>query len=60
MCEDLISETAWRVYDRSGKEEYRAEAFEVRWKNVDDSAFQVPAGFKKADLAPDMRTASLP
>ena len=48
------------VHDRSGKEEYRAEAFEVRWQKVDDSAFQVPAGFRKADLTPDLKMASLP
>jgi hypothetical protein len=48
------------VHDRSGKEEYRAEAFEVRWKNVDESAFQVPSGFKRADLTSDLKTASLP
>jgi hypothetical protein len=48
------------VHDRSGKEEYRAEAFEVNWKKVDDSAFQVPTGFKKADLTPDLKVASLP
>jgi hypothetical protein len=48
------------VHDRSGKEEYRAEAFEVRWKKVDDAAFLVPAGFKKADLTPELKMASLP
>jgi hypothetical protein len=48
------------VHDKSGKEEYRAEAFEVNWKKVDDSAFLVPAGFKKADLTPDLKMASLP
>jgi Domain of unknown function (DUF4412) len=48
------------VHDRSGKEEYRAQAFEVSWKKVDDSAFQVPAGFKRGDLTSDLKTASLP
>lgn len=32
----------------------------MNWKKVDDSAFQVPAGFKKADLMPDLKMASLP
>jgi hypothetical protein len=31
------------VHDKSGKEEYRAEAFEVNWKKIDDSAFQLPS-----------------
>jgi hypothetical protein len=48
------------VHDRSGKEEYRAEAFEVRWKNVDEAAFEVPPGFKRTDLTPDLKLASLP
>jgi hypothetical protein len=48
------------VHNRLGKEEYRAEAFEVNWKKIDDSEFQVPAGFKKADLTEDLKMASLP
>jgi len=48
------------VHDRSGKEEYRAQAFEAKWEPVDESAFQVPAGFKKADLTSDLKVASLP
>jgi hypothetical protein len=48
------------VHDRDGKEEYRAEAFEVNWKKMDDLAFRVPAGFRKGDLASDAKMASLP
>jgi hypothetical protein len=48
------------VHDRSGKEAYRAEAFEAHWKRIDDSAFQIPNGYRKGDLTPDTRTASLP
>ncbi len=48
------------VHDRSGKEQYRAEAFEVNWKKIDDLAFRVPAGFHKGDLGSDAKTASLP
>lgn len=48
------------VHDRSGKEEYRAEAFEVKWQKVDDSAFQIPTGFRNADLTSDLKMASLP
>jgi hypothetical protein len=46
--------------DRSGRETYRAEAFEVSWKKVDDSEFQVPKEFHNAELASDAKMASLP
>jgi hypothetical protein len=48
------------VHDRSGKEVYRAQAFEAKWEPVDESAFEVPAGFRKTDLTSDLKVASLP
>ena len=48
------------VHDSKGKEEYRAEATKVDARKVDDAGFQVPSGFKPADLSNEVRTASLP
>ncbi len=48
------------VHDKSGKEEYRAEATRVERKKLDDSMFKPPAAYKKADLAKETKTASLP
>jgi hypothetical protein len=48
------------VHDKAGKEQYRAEATKADRKKVDDSLFQAPTGYKKADLAKETRTASLP
>jgi Domain of unknown function (DUF4412) len=46
------------VHDKAGKEQFRAEAQAVVRKKLDDSLFQLPAGFKKAEL--DVKWASLP
>jgi hypothetical protein len=46
------------VHDKAGKEQFRAEASTVVRKNVDDVLFQLPTGFKKAEL--DVKAASLP
>jgi hypothetical protein len=48
------------VHDKSGKEEYRAEATRADRKKLEDSIFKPPAPYKKADLAKETRTASLP
>lgn len=48
------------VHDAAGKERYRAQATKVEARKLDDSLFQLPAGFKPADLSADLRTASLP
>jgi hypothetical protein len=48
------------VHDRSGKEQYRAEATKADRRKIDDSLFQPPRGYKKADLAKETKTASLP
>jgi hypothetical protein len=48
------------VHDKSGKEEYRADATRADRKKLDDSLFKPPAAYKKADLAKETKTASLP
>ncbi|HEY2518011.1 MAG TPA: DUF4412 domain-containing protein [Polyangiaceae bacterium] len=48
------------VHDKAGKEQYRAEATKADAKKLDDAIFQVPNGYKKADLAKETKTASLP
>jgi hypothetical protein len=48
------------MHDKGGKEQYRAEATKVDRKKLDDSLFQLPATFKKADLATDLKAAALP
>jgi hypothetical protein len=48
------------VHDKAGKEEYRAEATKADRTKLDDALFQVPAAYKKADLAKETKTASLP
>jgi hypothetical protein len=48
------------VHDKGGKEEYRAEATKVDRRRLDDSMFQMPSGYKAADLAKETKTASLP
>jgi hypothetical protein len=48
------------VHDKSGKEQYRAEAIRADRKKLDDALFQAPAGYKQADLAKETKTASLP
>ena len=48
------------VHDKAGKEQYRADATKVERKKLDDSLFDLPAGYKKADLSKEARTASLP
>ena len=48
------------VHDKSGKEEYRAEATRADRKRLDDALFKPPTAYKKADLAKETKTASLP
>jgi hypothetical protein len=48
------------AHDKSGKEEYRAEATKADRKKLDDSMFVLPAGYKSADLAKETKSASLP
>ena len=48
------------VHDKAGKEEYRAEATKADRQKLDDAIFQVPNGYKKASLAKETKTASLP
>jgi len=48
------------VHDKSGKEEYRAEATKTDRKKIDDAMFVMPSGYKSADLAKETKTASLP
>jgi hypothetical protein len=48
------------VHDKSGKEEYRAEASRADRRKLDDALFALPTGYKSADLAKETRTASLP
>jgi hypothetical protein len=48
------------VHDKAGKEEYRAEATKADRKKLDDALFQLPSGYKKADLAKEAKTAALP
>jgi hypothetical protein len=48
------------VHDKSGKEEYRADATRTERKKLDDALFQPPSAYKKADLATEARLASLP
>jgi hypothetical protein len=48
------------VHDKAGKEAYRAEATKADRKKLDDALFQVPPTYKKADLAKEAKTASLP
>ncbi len=48
------------VRDHAGREQYRAEAFEVSWRKVDDATLAVPGGFQKSSIPPDLRMASLP
>ena len=48
------------VHDKSGKEEYRAEATRADRKRLDDALFLPPRAYKTADLAKETTTASLP
>ena len=48
------------VHDKTGKEQYRAEATKADRRRIDDSLFLMPNGYKTADLAKETRTASLP
>jgi Domain of unknown function (DUF4412) len=48
------------VHDKSGKEEYRAEATTASRKKLDDAIFQPPSAYKKTTSIADMKTASLP
>jgi hypothetical protein len=48
------------VHDKSGKEEYRAEASKADRRKLDDALFALPTGYKTADLAKETKTASLP
>jgi hypothetical protein len=48
------------VHDKAGKEEYRAEATKADRRRIDDATFQLPTGYKTADLAKETKTASLP
>jgi hypothetical protein len=48
------------MHDKSGKEEYRAEATTASRKNLDDALFQPPSAYKKTTSIADMKTASLP
>jgi hypothetical protein len=48
------------VHDKSGKEEYRAEATRASRKRLDDAIFQPPSAYKKTTAIADMKTASLP
>jgi hypothetical protein len=48
------------VHDKSGKEEYRAEATRAERKKLDDSLFMPPSAYKKTSSIAEMKTASLP
>jgi hypothetical protein len=48
------------VHDEAGKEEYRGQATKIEARRLDDALFQIPGGFKSADLSADLHTASLP
>jgi hypothetical protein len=48
------------VHDKAGKEAYRAEVTRADRKKLDDSLFKPPVAYKKADLAKETKTASLP
>lgn len=48
------------VHDKSGKEEYRAEATTAVRKKFDDSVLRLPIEYRRADLAKEVKTASLP
>jgi hypothetical protein len=48
------------VHDKTGKEEYRADALKADRRKLDDATFRAPSGYKTADLAKETKTASLP
>ena len=48
------------VHDKAGKETYRLEATKADRKKLDDTVFALPTGYKKASLARETKTASLP
>jgi hypothetical protein len=47
------------AHDKVGKEEYRAEATTATRKKIDDALFQLPSGYRKADLKSEMKAAAL-